>query len=571
MTAARIAAATLLVLAAPVARAQSPVDFLPREPGAETPPPATVAPPEDLGAPAAVTPPGPAEPGPRFVLRGVTLEGASAVSEADLAPIWAGLIGREVTIAALEDVVANVTAAYRARGYVLSQALLPPQTVKEGVVRIAVIEGFVDRVAIAGGAANQQDYAALLFAPLTEEQPMRLQTLERGVLLARDTFGEGVETVLEPSPETFGAADLGVLIEPDPWTGFAAVDNRGSRLYGPLTLGAGASVYNMLGFNERIDALIAFAPENNSLAFGQMRLDAPIAALSGTALDGSRFSVEADRSRADPDLSQSGSPQDLDVIQNETNVGVAMFTPFVRTRAENLFGRVALVWRESESLTGFAGSDDTDQDRLLVVQARVTWDVADSFGGVTLVDGWLHQGISIDGVTETSGSGPAAGDDTFTLGALNLSRLQRLGATDWSLYGLFIGQYAADNLPNSERFTLGDATIGRGFAPGNTSGDSGYGVRLELRRLVAGPENGEYFGAAEAYGFVDYGQAYDRAQARDGDVWETLSSAGIGARIDVRDWLTITPEIARQARGIATDTTDTDLETRFYLGVIARF
>ena len=311
------------------------------------------------------------------------------------------------------------------------------------------------------------------------------------MLLARDTFGEGVETVLEPSPETFGAADLGVLIEPDPWTGFAAVDNRGSRLYGPLTLGAGASVYNMLGFNERIDALIAFAPENNSLAFGQLRLDAPIAALSGTALDGSRFSVEADRSRADPDLARSGSPQDLDVIQNETNVGVAMFTPFVRTRAENLFGRVALVWRESESLTGFAGSDDTDQDRLLVVQARVTWDVADSFGGVTLVDGWLHQGVSIDGVTETSGSGPAAGDDTFTLGALNLSRLQRLGATDWSLYGLFIGQYAADNLPNSERFTLGDATIGRGFAPGNTSGDSGYGARLELRRLVAGPENGE--------------------------------------------------------------------------------
>ncbi len=116
---------------------------------------------------------------------------------------------------------------------------------------------------------------------------------------------------------------------------------------------------------------------------------------------------------------------------------------------------------------------------------------------VTNVDGWLHQGISIDGVTETSGSGPAAADDTFTLGARNLSRLQRLGATDWSPYGLFIGQCAADKLPDSEL----------GFAPGNTSGDSGYGARLELRRLVAGPENGEYFGEAEACRFLDYGQA----------------------------------------------------------------
>ena len=58
---------------------------------------------------------------------------------------------------------------------------------------------------------------------------------------------------------------------------------------------------------------------------------------------------------------------------------------------------------------------------------------------------------------------------------------------------------------------------------------------------------------------------------RDGDRWETLASAGIGARIDLRDWLTLTPEIARQTQGVATDTTETGLETRFYIGAVARF
>ena len=43
---------------------------------------------------------------------------------------------------------------------------------------------------------------------------------------------------------------------------------------------------------------------------------------------------------------------------------------------------------------------------------------------------------------------------------------------------------------------------------------------------------------------------------RDGEQWEDLGSVGIGARIDVRPWLTLTPEIARQTDGIATDTTD---------------
>ena len=39
----------------------------------------------------------------------------------------------------------------------------------------------------------------------------------------------------------------------------------------------------------------------------------------------------------------------------------------------------------------------------------------------------------------------------------------------------------------------------------------------------------------------------------------------------MRPWLTLTPEIARQTDGVATDTTETEHETRFYLGVVARF
>ena len=125
-------------------------------------------------------------------------------------------------------------------------------------------------------------------------------------------------------------------------------------------------------------------------------------------------------------------------------------------------------------------------------------------------------------------------------------------------------------LPNSERFALGDATIGRGFAPGNTSGDSGWGGRVELRRQIAGGLGGTVE-AAELYAFADYGRAYDRSTARDGATAGDLGSVGIGARIDVRPWLTLTPEIARQTDGVATDTTDPDHETRFYIGAIARF
>jgi hemolysin activation/secretion protein len=546
------------------ARAQSTADYLPREvlprgPVGEATPPET--PPE----PAPLAPqPG---PGPSFVLRGVEIDGATTLGEAELAPLWSDLIGNPVTVGTLDALAERIGAAYRARGYVLSQAVVPAQAIADGVVRVQVVEGFVDRVAVEGGAANQQAVTQRLFAPTAADRPLRLTTLERSVLLSRDTMGAGVETVLEPSPATFGAADLTVLLEPDPLTGFGAIDNRGSRLFGAWTASAGVSAWNRLGLNERLDALVAVAPNELSLAYGEATLDVPLPSLDGTWLDGGRLELHGDISHGDPDLGESGSPEDLTVTTDESNLRAGLIVPFVRTRSQNLYGRVGLDWQHSDSVTEFAGTEDTSTDRLTVLRARLTWDIADRFGGVTLVDAAVRQGLG--GLGRVEAEGPAAGNPDFTLATLGVSRLQRL-APDWSLWAEAIGQLASTVLPNSERFALGNSTIGRGFAPGNTTGDSGWGARLELRRDIAGREDAPVE-AVELYAFYDYGRAYDRAAERDGMQWEELGSAGVGARIDVRPWLTLTPEIARQTVGTATDTTDPDHETRFFIGAIARF
>ncbi|MEM6579425.1 MAG: ShlB/FhaC/HecB family hemolysin secretion/activation protein, partial [Pseudomonadota bacterium] len=113
--------------------------------------------------------------------------------------------------------------------------------------------------------------------------------------------------------------------------------------------------------------------------------------------------------------------------------------------------------------------------------------------------------------------------------------------------------------------------IGRGFAPGNTSGDSGFGLRAELRRAIDPAGLGTLADAASIFAFVDYGEAQDDTDARDGDATEELGSVGIGARIAVNDWLSVTPMIARQVSGTPNDTRDPSRETRFFLSAVARF
>lgn len=554
-----LAAASALALA-PAARAQSPGSFLPV--------PQEPAPPR-AAAPETPPPPAPlASQGGGLVLRGVRLQGATAVPEAELAPLWAGLIGRPVSTATLQDLAAAIGDAYRARGFFLAQAVLPAQDVESGVVTIQVVEGFIDQVRIQGGKPNQEAAAERLFAPVPEERPLALYTLERSVLLSRDIFGGGVETVMAPSPATFGAAELTAEIVPAPPTGFGTIDNRGSRLYGAWSFSTGVTAYNLLGLNERLD-LVGAGALDGSLGYVQGAFAAPLLGLSGTWADGTMLEAEASYSNGEPDLSKSGAPEAQTLTTDETNLRLGVKVPFIRTRAQNLFGTLALDWQDSANVTGFGPDETTEDDRLLVLEAGAEWDRADRFGGVTLAKATIRQGL--DTSRSFIGGGPSYGVDDFTLGALEVSRLQRLGDGPWALWLEGIGQYAWDILPNSERFSLGDSTIGRGFAPGNTTGDSGYGGRIELRRTVEPARLGRAAEGVELYAYGDWGQAYDRDGDRDGQGWETLGSAGIGARIDVNRWLTITPEIARQLHGVPTDTTDSDHETRFYISLVARF
>lgn len=507
--------------------------------------------------------------GPSFVLREVRLEGARTIPETELAPLWAGLIGSTVSLETLEALADAISARYRAEGYVLSQAILPAQTIENGVVRITVVEGFIDRVLVEGGPASGQAALQRRFRFVPADRPMSLYTLERAVLLSRDTLGGGVETVLAPAPATFGAADLTVQYRPKPLEGFAIVDNRASRLFGPWVARAGITSYDLLGQTERLDLSVASSLGGPELRFIEGSVSLPLAFLDGTVLDGARLEFGGDATRGRPDLRKSGLAA-LTALQEETNVRLGLFVPAIRTRSENLFLRGGLTWRESTAEQRFQGVDlGRSTDRLLVAEARATWDLADRFNGVTLIDGALRQGIATGG-TRIGAPASRARED-FTLLRASIARVQELGPPEWSLFGEFIAQYAGTILPNSERFSLGGERLGRGFAPGNTTGDHGFGGRLELRRLIPLGDIGGLSPLMSAYLFGDWGAAIDRDRTRDGRRWESLASVGIGARIDVATWLTVTPEIAQQMRGRPSDSASGKQETRGYLGAIVRF
>jgi len=81
-------------------------------------------------------------------VRQIRIEGATVYTSAQLAELYADLIGHRVTLQAVYDAAGRITAKYGADGYVLSRAIIPVQELDPNgaVVRIQVLEGYVETV-----------------------------------------------------------------------------------------------------------------------------------------------------------------------------------------------------------------------------------------------------------------------------------------------------------------------------------------------------------------------------------------------------------------------------------------
>src|SRR5437868_6512888 len=192
------ALAALLACSLASAVAQTAPAQLPpgAEPGRE--PLRPVMPQPSLGTPrievprssAAEPPPGAKEA--KFALRELLIDGATAFPADALRPLYAGLLGREVTVAEVFEVANAIELRYRNAGYVTSRVIVPQQTVADGRFRIIVVEGFVADLIYQGDIGPARAAVERLMGSLRGLRPVTLAAIERRLLLANDLPGIAV-------------------------------------------------------------------------------------------------------------------------------------------------------------------------------------------------------------------------------------------------------------------------------------------------------------------------------------------------------------------------------------------
>jgi hemolysin activation/secretion protein len=134
---------------------------------------------------------------PLFLLRGISLTGAHAIPRDQIIKAYQPYLGKKVSQADLAAIAATISDLYRVAGFHLSRAIVPPQDIADGRVRLQVIEGSITEVVLTGDSAERFGVRSLL-DPVLAETPSRLATLERQLLLINGRPGVRIaDTALE--------------------------------------------------------------------------------------------------------------------------------------------------------------------------------------------------------------------------------------------------------------------------------------------------------------------------------------------------------------------------------------
>jgi hemolysin activation/secretion protein len=523
---ARFAAGRLLPLAAALLPAAAAAQAESVDPGQlerrfQAPPAPRAAPivvPEPKAAPA---PPEAARI--RFTLTGVRLEGATVFAPGELEPLWAELLGREVSLAELYRLAGAITARYGNAGYPLARALVPAQTIDAGQVRLAVVEGHIDQVVLEGAAGSRRELLEHHMGRLKEARPLNAEVMERYLLLANDLPGLRLQSVLRPSADESGAASLMLSASRSPWSAALSLDNRGSRAVGPWQALVEASANDLLGRFERSTVRLATTPaEARELRYLQLAHEQVVNG-EGTRLEAS---LAASRSRPGGE-----SLRVLEVQTRSDSFGLSLSHPLVRGRTRNLSLEAGFAWRDSRTLQL---GQMSAHDRLSVLRAGFVADLADLWGGLNLVALHAVRGLDALGARVESRAGARPG---FSKIELSASRQQPLSEA-WSATVRLAGQGAHGSLPASEQFGLGGEGRGRGYDPSEWTGDRALTAEAELAYALPGEAG------AQLYGFYDRGVLW-RAQPQNQPARQAAASTGLGVRAHLAANTSVNLEAAR--------------------------
>ncbi len=457
----------------PTSTELAPLKVLPPSTATVPTPPAEVA--RELGKP---------EDDVRLdIVRYAVDDSAPAALRAKLAELTRDYTGKNRSFEDLNNAKVEVTRFLQSElGYYLGYAYVPEQNFQDGVVRIAVLEGRLDKVVLNWPATDLPVRREVVQAYLDRLQPgsiLLVRDVERVVFLVNDLRGLKARFEVRAGSKP-GTADLVVTPGAESiWSGKAEADINGSRYLGEYRLGGLVQMNSPFGRGDGFTANL-LASTTAGLAFGLLGYTTPVGS-DGIKLGTSLSAVKYQLDKTAFPLNLNGSAVTL--------TGYGLY-PLIRSRNLNLFTVASAEHKAYEDRQELA--EQVSRKTVDTLSLGVTGDFRDAAlgGGVNTYDVTVVTGRVVYADVSQKNNDDDASFAKLTFG---FSRLQDLLFMLPSLqdkrsgkvlaYLSVRGQWAFHNLDTTEQFRLGGPEGVRAFATGEGTGDEGLVMSVEARLL----------------------------------------------------------------------------------------
>jgi hemolysin activation/secretion protein len=453
---------------------------------------------------------------PRLALKKVIFEGNVAIPTDELDEVAKPFLNRRLTGNDVEDLRYKLTLYYVGKGFINSGAVIPEQTVKDGELRIKIIEGRLSDVRLTGQGWLREEYIRDRIMD-DSDKPLNTNDLqERYLMLLNDPLIERLNGSLLPGLHPGDAIlDLKVA-RTRPYGGYLGADNYAPPSIGGYAGRIGAWVGNLSGFGERIDFNFSAMGGANMYNTG---LDIPLTA------KGTRFAFHYTYS-------------DTLLIEQPFN------TLNIHSSIISYDGQLShpVLWNLQQKLT--LGFNFNVRQDVTTLDGK-SLDRPGSHNGQnqeTVVRTWqdyVHQGKEFDlALRSTLSVGVDAlganittqtGDGRFFdwLG-------QGVGRYRFLSNGAFVSlsgavQLANDTLLPLEKIAIGGVYTVRGYRQNYLVRDEGFYTALEVSYPLYGSEPGSIHGM-NVVPFVNFGGAWDYGNAANNPLTKAtyLWSTGVG-------------------------------------------
>lgn len=408
-----------------------------------------------------------------------SVEGNSVLPEAEIERAVYPHLGPNKTLADLEKARAALEALYQDSGYLSVSVVVPEQSLAEGLARLQVVEGQVDRLKVSGNRYTSRGELRGQVPELAPGSVPHFPTMQSELARAGASPDRRVTPLLRPGRRP-GTMEVELAVEDSlPLHGNIEINNRQSPDTTNQRLEMGLRYDNLFQKQHSFGLNYVVAPKN--------RDEVSVVAAFYSAPLGEGRSVSAFVQHSNSNIATAA---DSTVLGKGTTIGLRYSLTLPNPPGISGFFHslsVGMDYKNLQETQNALGADNKNTPlRYAPLVAQYTashfGDAGEFTGNLSLVANPMPlsrdidcQGLQLDQFACRRAGARAS----FAVARGDLGYSHRL--LGWEMAAKFDFQAAAQPLVSPEQFLAGGMDTVRGYLEGEASGDHGWRLRLEAK------------------------------------------------------------------------------------------